>query len=173
MKWIYLIVSFFVKRLGGIDAETRHPMDDVKEYIKENALKMFVGMVSIVMLGTLFTAGITLTAFTLASRYDQGLAPQLTAVAASGIVMIVFSLAVLLVALYISSPHEKSSRRRKAKHAKELQAGSIQEAVVMLLNDHLKEREAKREAIYHDRELARRAYEMNVSAPRSEEFPRH
>lgn len=172
MRWIQMIISFIMKRVtaGG---EKPHPMEELKEFLKENAIKLFVGMVMIVTIGTLLTAGIYMTVASLTAQVDLGLSPQMTAMTWGGLIMALVPVALLSFAWYKSTPHEKTHKKKKQKIPE--QPATLEQALVLLVADFIEERQMKRELKF-DRE--RRMAEAEINAARgyqsqSETFQRH
>ncbi|MGZ3789807.1 MAG: hypothetical protein ACXVLQ_14855 [Bacteriovorax sp.] len=167
-KWLILILSFLIKPLTG-RSQGIHPMEELKEFIRENALKIVVGLTLITAMGTMLTAGIVIIVTNLAAQYDLGLTPRFTATVGGGLGILVAGLLFIGLGLYFSVPHDQL-RRRSRKHKET--ASPIEDAIALLINDFVKEREAKREAAaFHRHERMKESAYANYQS--SEEFERH
>lgn len=158
MRWIQMIISFVMKRVtaGG---DKPHPMEELKEFLKENAIKLFVGMVMIVTIGTLLTAGIYMTVASITAQADLGLSPQMTAMTWGGLIMALVPITLLSFAWYKSTPHEKHHKKKKKKVPE--QPASLEQALVLLVADFIEERQMKRELKF-ERERRMAEAEMNA-----------
>lgn len=173
MKWLQIIFSFIMKHVSA-GGEKRNPMEELKEFLRENAIKLFVGMVLIVTIGTMFTAGIYMTVISLTAQADLGLVPRMTAMTWAGVIMALVPVLILSFAWYKSSPHEAKPARRRRK-IPEQQPTTIEAAIALLVTDFVKEREMKRE-IRFAREARMAEAEMNsqrLYGQSSENLERH
>ena len=144
MRWLQLIFSFIMKRVNA-GGERPHPMEELKEFLKENALKLFVGMVLIVTLGTMLTAGLYMMVASLTAQADLGLSPGMTAMTWGGLIMALVPAAILGFAWYQSTPHEERAHKKKKKAHIQEQPASLEQALVLLVTDFIEERQMKRE----------------------------
>jgi len=144
MRWIQMIFSFIMKRVNA-GGERPHPMEEIKEFLKENAIKLFVGMVLIVTIGTMLTAGIYMMIAALTAQVDLGLAPGMNAMAWGGFFMALVPAAILGFAWYQSTPHEQRAHKKKKKAHVPEQPATMEQALVLLVTDFIEERQMKRE----------------------------
>jgi large-conductance mechanosensitive channel len=158
MRWLQLILSFLMKRVttGG---EKPHPMEEFKEFMKENALKLFVGMVLLVTIGTMLTAGLYMLVASLAAQSDLGLPVRMTAMAWGGFLLALVPALILSFAWYKSSPHEVKHSKKK-KNIPE-QPATLEQALALLVTDFVEERHMKREIKF---ERERRIFEAELNA---------
>ena len=119
---------------------TTHPIEAIKEFIKDNALKVFLSLMAAYALGTLFAAGVVLTIISLAVQYDANLPLRLTAILAAGLSITLATLFLFCIGIYYS----KRNKREKKKEKRREQEFSLQESLMLLVNDFIKEREFKR-----------------------------
>jgi hypothetical protein len=180
MKWIIIALSFFAKRFMGGGGESISPVDQFKEFVRENALKVFIGFIAAVALGTLFSTGIVLSVMNLAAQYDLGLAPRFTATVAGGLSMVLVSVIITAIIVYAVTPGEGKSRSHSKRKTQQSPLGkNVEDAVMLLVNDFIKEREAKRETQAFYREQAERQHAQELKRQREEfvdeskEFNRH
>ncbi len=174
MKWFILVASILMKRLGGKSGEAINPINEFKDFLRENALKVLAGLIIVAGVGTMFSAGVVITTLTLTGQYDQGLFPRLTATTYGGLGMILISLVITVIVYYSSSRgSEEYDRRNRRKKVKENSKGSsIEDAVVLLINDFVRERESKREELKFRHDKMRSEFE-NEPKTESEMFERH
>lgn len=140
MKWFFLALTFAFKQFSKSGGEVKNPIEEMKNFMKENALKFLLALTAASVVGSIFVAGLILTVLNLTSQYDLGLMPRVTAIAAGGIGMMVFSIIVFAIASYYSVPHDRSSKKMK----KQQSASTLESALVLLVNDFVQEREFKR-----------------------------
>lgn len=170
MKWIYLVMSFMIKRFTGAKAENAHPIEELKELIKENAVKILLVFTTATAIGSFFVAGASITIIDLTSQYDLGENLRLSAVATSGLVMVVLSSLAFIVGMIFATRHDREKKRMEERRAKHHEVNSIQDAIILLVNDYIAEREFNREfrsAQQLQRDMLNSQYRSN------EEFERH
>lgn len=172
MRWIQMIISFLMKRAtaGG---DKPHPMEELKEFLKENAIKLVVGMVMIVTIGTLLTAGIYMTVASLTAQMDLGLSPQMTAMTWGGLIMALVPAVLLSFAWYKATHHDSHQKKKKVKQPQP--PATLEQALVLLVTDFIEERQMKRELKF---ERERRMAEAEINAARdyqsqTETYQRH
>lgn len=144
MKWFFLILSMAVKRFSHVGDANINPINEVKEFITENALKVLLLFTAASTTGTLFVAGVVMTVINLTAQYDAGFQPRVTAMAGGGIGIVLVSIIIFAIGIYYATVN----RREDKKAAKEQQrhlGNSLEEVLILLVNDFIAEREAKRE----------------------------
>lgn len=158
MRWLQLILSFIVKSVttGG---EKPHPMEEFKDFMKENALKLFVGMVLLVTIGTMLTAGLYMLVASLAAQSDLGLPLRMTAMAWGGLLLALVPVLILSFAWYKSSPNELKHSKKKKNLPEE--PATLEQALALLVTDFVEERHMKREINF---ERERRMFEAELNA---------
>ena len=140
MKWLLVALSILIKRFVHAEGPSINPIEEVKSLIKDNALKIFLALSAAVAVGTLFTSGIVLAVISFSAQIDAGSKPRLNAVLISGICITLACL--ILFTIVINKSNIKN--RKREKETKEEQTASMQEALMLLINDFIKERESKR-----------------------------
>lgn len=151
MKWFYMVMSFLVKRFaGGAGLDTRTGLvDEIKELIAENAVKIFLAVAAAAILGTLFVAGITITSVNLANQYDLTSAVSMNAVVTVGIVLLAISLIGFIAGYIYSTKHSRAQKKlEEQKMQYHHRLDTFQDAFLLLVDDFIAEREFKREQRY-------------------------
>lgn len=175
MKWFYLVMSYMVKRFAGAKNEPS-PIEELKELIKENAVKILLVFTSAVAIGSFFVAGVTIVLINLTSQYDQGEQLRLSAVATGGLVLIAISAIAFTTGIVFATRHDREKKKMAQKRAMEPEIHSIREAVMLLINDYVAEREFTRSQRRNEAMMMneRRAQSEFMNSPRSsDEFERH
>lgn len=177
MKWLLLILTMLVKRFAHIGGAHAHPIEELKDLIKENALKILLAFIAASAIATLFVSGVVLTVINLTAQYDAGFQPRFTASVAGGLGIILASLIVFAIGIYYATASERENKKEEREREKHKEGHSLQEALMLLINDFIQERESKRthpdthERHVHDH---KKSQEMNNENFRSsEEFERH
>jgi len=140
MKWLLVALSMLIKRFVHAEGTTINPIEEVKNLIKDNALKIFFAIAAAVAVGTLLASGVMLTVISLSAQIDSGVKPRLTAILVSGICIILGCLILFAIGIHKSN----ANNRMREKEIKAEHAASMQEALMILINDFIKERESKR-----------------------------
>ncbi len=171
-KLFVLMLSFLLKPLTN-RSEPMHPILELKEFFRENALKVAAGLTLMYAMGTMLAGGAGLVIMNLADQYDRGIvSPTLTARVAGGLILMFISLLFIVVLYSLSTRNEK--QMKKASHREKAGPSPIEAAIALLIQDIIKEREEKREAAAFKREQAKSASEMYGPGFKSpEEFERH
>lgn len=132
-----------VKQFAQLGGKNTNPMEELKDFVTHNALKILLAFTAASALGTLFVAGVVLTVINLTSQYDAGLAPRFTAIVAGGLGIILASLIIFAAGIYFAraNAHEDKEEIEKEKH-KEIH--SLEEAVLLLVREFIEDREFKR-----------------------------
>lgn len=170
------IISQIIKGLGGFaSGEAHHPIEELKELILENAVKILLIFTAATAIGSFFVAGVSMTLMSYTSQYDKGENLRMSAVSTGGIALIVLSALIILMAIFFATKHDRERKKLEANIAKHKQINTIQDTVLLLVNDYIAEREFqreyKREAMIHSQELPK---DTNPTQHKStEEFERH
>lgn len=166
MKWFFLILTMAVKRFAHIETPHEGPVQEIKELIKENAIKISLAATAASALGTLFVAGIVMTVINLTTQYDEGLQPRFTAPVAGGLGIILASLIIFAIGIFVATSSERN-HKKALKEREKNQGQTLQQALILLINDFIEHREAKRK-ISHTLQN-----EMENSYLKNEEQQRH
>lgn len=145
MKWLFVILSMLVKRFSHASNKS-NPMEEIKDFIKENSLKILFAFTSAITLGIIFASGVVWSVIALTNQYDSGLPLKFTGSVAGGFGLVLGSALVFAMALHFAIKGEKEEKR-EAMASHRLGHG-IEEALVLLVNDFIRERELKRSERY-------------------------
>lgn len=155
MKWVYMLMSFLVRRFAGGDDSKTSPIEEFKELVKENGVKIFLAIAAAAFLGTLFVSGISIISVNLAAQYDSTAGMRMTAVTTVGVVLLVLSILGFIGGYIFSTKHDREKKKldlRKAKYNHKVE--TIHDAVLLLINDYIAEREYRREMRYREHHLS-------------------
>ena len=188
MKWFYLIISMLAKRFTHMGSPDSDPIETMKEFMKENAVKIFLAFSAASALGTLLVSGIVLTIVNLSAQYDAGLQPSFSAVVAAGVGITLVALSIFAIGIYYATTEKREMKRKEKRQEKSEHEGHpLEHALMLLVNDFIEERQLKRELKREFKEVhptpqpsprhpphAHPQDEMNFENYRSsEEFERH
>lgn len=149
MKWLLLIFSVVRPLLSSAhesDHPSLNPVNDIKDMIKENAMKVVTIFAFASILCTLFSSGIIITAVNISNQYDLNNYVIFNSMIGTGIGL---SLASLLIGLAVVRNFQgediKDLEKKSKKDFSVSNEHPIQEALALLVTDFIKEREYKRE----------------------------
>jgi hypothetical protein len=136
-KWIVLILSTILRPLLlKLSAANQNPIEEIKEFVLENALKACVGIIAAIAVGTMFTGGL-LTAVI-------GYSLDYSGVGNSGLIVFLLSLGVIGTMLYFSKHDRKAKLKKHEREQAQNAQPSLEESITLLVNEFVKEREIKR-----------------------------
>lgn len=144
MKWFYFLMSYLVKRMGGAKNQEASLIDELKELVKENAVKIFLVLTAATALGSFLVAGICITAVELATQYSAGERYSFNGIVATGVVIFALTLTAFMGAFLFSTKHDREKRKMEARRAMYPKVNTLHDAVLLLVNDYIAEREYKR-----------------------------
>ena len=144
MKWLILIFSIIRPFFGS--SEEHHitnPITDIKEMIKENAIKVVALFAVTSTLATLFASGLVIIVVDVGAQYDQNAYVYFSSMIAMGLTLSFLSLVIALVgAKAISVENSKVEKREVLQSIGT--SHPLQDALALLVHDFVKEREMKR-----------------------------
>jgi choline-glycine betaine transporter len=142
MKWLMILFTLFSKHFFSSSGESHiNPVAEMKSFVQENAVKVLLGFILASIMSSLFVAGMVITVVGVSSLYDQGLPIIFNAMITSGIAMSSVSLLTIVI-VYRSLSKDKRTVRSQATQVPHPTA--LQESLLMLVNDFVKEREFNR-----------------------------
>lgn len=151
MKWLLLFASLFFKPFSRQNSTSLNPAIEIKQFFVENSKKVLMAFFATSILSLTFVAGLLVTVITLSAQYDQNAGFGLSAMLLGGLGMMGVS---LLFSWIILSPSRETREDRRMEKSneriEELEAnrstghGSVSDALVLLIQDFVKEREFKR-----------------------------
>lgn len=165
MKWLLIIASLFFKPFSRLSGSNVNPVTEIKEFFVDNAKKVVLAFMVTSVVSSTFVAGLIITVITLSAQYDQNAGIGLSAMLLGGIGMMVIS---LIGAWVVLSPSRESREIERQTRNMEQHGHPVSDALVLLIQDFIKEREYKRGQVSEG--IREREFERPVS---SEEFKRH
>jgi NADH:ubiquinone oxidoreductase subunit 5 (subunit L)/multisubunit Na+/H+ antiporter MnhA subunit len=161
-------MSFMVKRLGGGGNE-RHPIEEMKELVKENAVKIILAITAASAIGTLFVAGISISLFELTAQYYAGERFRMSPFLFIGGTFMFVTVLFFIIGLVFATRHDRE-KKRVEREMKQKHIHTIQDAILLLVNDYIAEREFKRNQA---QTMTAQQGPMTSQYKSSEEFERH
>ncbi|MBC7538722.1 MAG: hypothetical protein H7281_07875 [Bacteriovorax sp.] len=174
MKWFYLILTLAAKRFAHSGGTQINPMDEIKDFIIENSLKIILAFTAASVISTLFVSGIVLTVINLTAQYDAGLQPKFTGIVAGGLGIILASLIVFAIGIFFATANLREDRKKARERLKENarhNGNSLEGALMLLVNDFIQDREHKRTHTNEEHEHSKE--NKNNEFKSNEEFERH
>lgn len=120
-----------------------NPIAELKEFIKDNAMKVVGVFTAASALATIFAAGIIIIAVDMGAQYDQNAYIYFSSMMMMGLALSLFSLITIAVIFKIISNSNAGPVKREAPQAVG-QPHPLQDAIALLIHDFIKEREMKR-----------------------------
>lgn len=151
MKWLILLFSF-IKPFFSSEHQSTNPVAEIKEMIRENAVKIVVLFAATMALATLFAGGLLLTAVDIGAQYDQNGFVYFSSMIIMGLSLSVIS---LVAGALIIRNFQDANTEKKRETLTPNSVGVVhplQDALALLVMDFIKEREHNREKTsYSDR----------------------
>ncbi len=146
MKWLLLCASIFFKPFSRFSSSsTMNPAVEIKQFFVDNAKKVLLAFIASSIISSMFVAGLIISIITISAQYDQNGGIGLSAMLLGGIGMVVLSLifgwAILSPSRESRSVEHEIERAKKEEH---LSGNTVSDALVLLIQDFVKEREFKR-----------------------------
>lgn len=148
MKWLILLFTF-IKPFFSTSGESQssfNPINDLKEMIKENAVKVMLLFMAGSILSTIFAAGIVIIAVDIGAQYDQNAYIYFSSMITMGLILVL--LPVIIGVVGVKAFKDDDVKTRKTKEREELKtigtSHPLQDALALLVHDFVKEREMKR-----------------------------
>lgn len=168
MKWLLLAFSVIKPLLSSHSSSGQvsiNPVAEIKDFIKENAMKVFAIFAAASTLSTLFAAGIVIIAVNLSSQYDVNGVIAFNSVVGTGLGLSVVSFLIAFIAMK-TFQSDSDDRRKDDKKIKDQQPlipqHPLQNALALLITDFVNEREHKR-AKYAERRFNERQAQYETS----------
>ena len=146
MKWLLIIFSLFFRPFSRSSTHGHtSPAVEMKEFFIDNGKKVLLAMTITSLVSSLFVAGFVITIITLSAQYDQSGSFGLSAMILGGLGMMALS---LIIGWLVFSPG-RDSRSEARERDIEMQnrhasGNSVSDALVLLIQDFVKEREFNR-----------------------------
>lgn len=146
MKWIYLILSNIMMQLLDPNArEMLNPIEEFKTLIKQNIAKIILVFVSLTAVVAFFVSGFIIVAINYAFQFDLKQNLHMNAVTAFGATLMVVSFILIMSTILFIKKGHHHNKHHEAEMKKHQPANPIQDAIALLINDYVTERESERE----------------------------
>lgn len=151
MKWLFLLFSVVRPFLSsGGSHEMPNPVKEIREMIKANAMKVVALFATASALATIFAAGIVIIAVDVGAQYDQNAYVYFSSMIMMGLVLSLVSLVIGAIIMKVVQKENESFEREKREAVSHTNASHpLQDAIALLIQDFVKEREFKREEQAH------------------------
>ena len=146
MKWLFILFSIFKPFFSSSGSnEMPNPVEDIKDMIAKNAVKVMLAFAAVSALATIFAAGLTMVAVDIAAQYDQNAVVYFSTMIMLGITMMLIPVigGGILVKMFDTDKDEEEKNKRTVLQS----IGTVhplQDALALLVQDFVKEREMKR-----------------------------
>ncbi len=142
MKWPIILFTLLSKHFFSRgDGEHINPVNEIKDYIRENAVKVLLAFILATIVSGLFVSGLVITSVMISYQIDQGLNPSLNAIMTCGLALALTS----FVTMFIAYKAMTKEKRRIIQQTQTPHPMALQESLLMLVNDFVKEREFNRQ----------------------------
>jgi heme/copper-type cytochrome/quinol oxidase subunit 2 len=143
MKWITVLSSLAIKTFNTISNQRNSSIEEVKQLIKQNSVKLLLVLSAASALGSLFVAGVVITTLTLTTQYEATNRIRYSNILGGGLGLTIASLIIFSFLFYYSFKSQRQTK--KEDKAKKEDYQSIEQAFLLLVNEFVAEREFKRE----------------------------
>ncbi len=169
MKWITVLSSLTIKTFNTISNQRNSSIEEVKQLIKQNSLKLLLALSAASALGSLLVAGIVIITLTLTTQYETTNRIRYSNIVGGGIGMTIASLIIFSFLFYYS--FKSQGQTKKEDKAKKEDYQSIEQAFLLLVNEFVAEREFKRdmkskarnESRYSEQNIKQNDFQKNES----------
>lgn len=150
MKWLFLILGYFLRPLTRMTAHNSDPGIDIKQLVVDNAKKVLLAITLTSVLSSMFVGGAVISVITMAAQYDQNAGIGISAMLLGGFGLMAIS---LLMGWILFSPSREGREADRQEERERIDANNraqihghqgVSDALVLLINDFIKEREFKR-----------------------------
>lgn len=185
MKWLILLFTFIKPFLStsGESKSSFNPIEDLKDMIKENAVKVMLLFMAGSILSTIFAAGIVIIAVDIGAQYDQNAYIYFSSMITMGLILVLLPIIIGAVGVKAFTNDDDDSRKKKDREELKTIGTShpLQDALALLIHDFVKEREMKRNGETYSETASTTPSEELRSAQRTQaydeahnpNFPRH
>ncbi len=148
MKWLLIIFSLFFRPFSRSSSHDHSsPAAEMKEFFIDNGKKVLLAMTITSLVSSLFVAGFVITIITLSAQYDQSGSFGLSAMILGGLGMMALSLIIGWIVFSPSRDGRSEAREREREvemQNRHVSHNSVSDALVLLIQDFVKEREFNR-----------------------------
>jgi ABC-type multidrug transport system fused ATPase/permease subunit len=146
MKWLILLFTilkpFFAT--GESTSSMINPIEELKDMIKTNAVKVVTIFMAASALATMFAAGIVIIAVDIGAQYDQNAYVYSSSMIMMGLVLVL--LPIIVSGIGIKIFHTEGRKQKEREVLRDIGTSHpLQDALALLIHDFVKERELKRD----------------------------
>lgn len=116
---------------------------EIKDIIKANAVKVMLTFGTLSALSTIFAAGIIMVAVDIGAQYDQNATVYFSAMILNGFMLMLIPAIIIAIAVKVFEEDNKKSQKQALTPVST--GHPLQDALALLVQDFVKEREMKRE----------------------------
>ena len=142
MKWLFILFSIFKPFLSNGTHEMPNPVEELKEMLRVNAVKVLLAFAVFSAMATIFAAGIVMIAVDLSFQYKSMQYVQFSPTTLAGLVLIL--LPIIIAAIMVKKYDQTTEIKKQIPHASIGTVHPLQDALALLVHDFVKEREMKR-----------------------------
>lgn len=144
MKWLLILFSIFKTLFSsGGSHPIINPVAELKEVVKKNAVKLMLALIAVSALATIFAAGLVMIAVDIAAQYDQNSVVYFSTMIMMGIILMLIP--VIIGAVLFAKFNKDEEEEIKTPVLQNVGVlHPIQDALALLIQDFVKEREMKR-----------------------------
>jgi hypothetical protein len=145
MKWLILIFSIIKPFLSSGDSSSSmmNPIAELKDMIKDNAVKVMLIFTAASSLATLFAAGIVIIAVDVGAQYDQNAYVYFSSMITMGLILILLPIIIGAIGIRIFQSDDRKEKEREVLTSVGT-SHPLQDALALLIHDFVKEREMRR-----------------------------
>jgi hypothetical protein len=145
MKWLILLFSIVKPFFSSGESHTSNPIEDLKDMIKANAVKVVLLFIAASALATLFAAGIVIIAVDIGAQYDQNAYVYFSSMIMMGLILVLLPIIVGVIGVK-SVKHDEHKEKEREVLTSVGTSHPLQDALALLIHDFVKEREMRRDA---------------------------
>ena len=143
MKWLLIFFSVFKPFFSVGTNKVPDHFAEIKDIVKANAVKVMLTLGTLSALSTIFAAGIVMVAVDIGAQYDQNATVYFSAMILNGFMLILIPAILIAIAVKVLEDDNKKTQKQVLTSANTTHP--LQDALALLVQDFVKEREMKRE----------------------------
>jgi hypothetical protein len=143
MRWLTILFSVLFKQIFHPNNESTDPVKEMKEFILKNYKRVILSMSVANVLSLMFVAGLTISIVTFSIQYDRTGILFVSALGAGGLGLMLVSM--LGFIFFFSASSDEAIDQRRDLKIPQPRKSNLEDALALLINDYVKEKELKRE----------------------------
>jgi hypothetical protein len=143
MRWLTILFSVLFKQIFHPNDSTSNPVKEMKDFLLKNYKRVILSMSVANILSMMFVAGLAISVITFSIQYDRTGILFISALGAGGLGIMLVSM--LGFILFFSNNSEETFEPRRIINTPPSSKNNLEDALAMLINDYVKEKEIKRE----------------------------